>query len=113
MISQTATYKSVDAATFKSMIDKKDGVVIDLRTDDEVKKGIIKGAIQVDFLAKNFESVVAKLDTTKKYYVYCAGGGRSADAAEYMTKHGFTDVVNLEKGYGDWVKKGNEVQAVK
>lgn len=108
-----AKVTNADAATFKSLIERKDGIVIDLRTPDETKKGIIKGAVEMDYLAKDFEAQVNKLDKKKKYYVYCQGGGRSADAADYMVKHGFTYVVNLEKGYGSWVKQGYETEIKK
>lgn len=105
-VNAQTNYKNADSPTFKSMIEKKDGVVIDLRTNEECAKGIIKGAIQVDFLGKEFEMVMQKMDKSKKYYVYCQGGGRSAEAAEWMTKNGFKNVVNLEKGYFDWSRKG-------
>ncbi len=100
---------NVDAATFKSLIEKKDGVVIDLRTPDEIKKGKIEGAVEIDYLNKNFSDKIAKLDKKKTYYVYCAAGGRSADAAEEMKKLGFVKVFNLAKGYSDWLKKGMPV----
>src|SRR5688572_26233838 len=101
--------ENVDAATFKKYIDEKKGILIDLRTDDELKnKGMIKGAIQIDFLAKDAEEKISQLDHNKTYLVYCAGGGRSGDCAELMEKQGFLHVVNLEKGFGDWVKNGFE-----
>ena len=100
----------VDAATFKKYIDEKKGVLIDLRTDDELKnKGMIKGALQIDFLAKDAEEKIAKLDKKKTYLIYCAGGGRSGDCAELMEKQGFSHVVNLEKGIEGWKKSGFEV----
>lgn len=99
----------VDAATFKKYIDEKKGVLIDLRTDDELKnKGMIKGALQIDFLAKDAEEKIAKLDKKKTYLIYCAGGGRSGDCAELMEKQGFSHVVNLEKGIEGWKKSGFE-----
>jgi phage shock protein E len=89
----------------------KSGMIIDLRTTDEIKnKGYLKGAIQLDFLAKDAEKQIDKLDKNQTYYIYCAGGGRSADAAEYMEKHGFKRVFNLEKGFSDWVAKGLPVE---
>jgi rhodanese-related sulfurtransferase len=88
----------------------KAGEIIDLRTPEEIKKGYIKGATFIDFLAKDAEKQIDKLDKKKTYYVYCAGGGRSADCSEYMEKHGFTRVYNLEKGFGDWAKKGLPVE---
>ena len=69
-----------------------------------------KGAVFVDYLSKEWEKEVAKLDKNKTYYVYCAAGGRSADAAEYMEKHGFKKVYNLEKGFSEWNKKGFPIE---
>lgn len=101
--------ENVDAATFKKYIDEKKGVLIDLRTDDELKnKGMIKGALQIDFLAKDAEEKISKLDKKKTYLIYCAGGGRSGDCAELMEKQGFSHVVNLEKGIEGWKKSGFE-----
>ena len=103
--------KNVDAATFKKMIDEKKYILIDLRTTDEIKsKGKIKGATELDFLDKNAEANIEKLDKKKSYLIYCAGGGRSSDCAELMKKQGFKQVVNLEKGFGDWKNKGFEIE---
>lgn len=103
--------ENVDAATFKKMIDEKKSVLIDLRTDDELKnKGYIKGATQIDWFGKNSEEVIKKLDKKKTYLVYCAGGGRSGECADLMKANGFSHVVNLEKGFDDWKKKGFEIE---
>ncbi len=91
---------------FKAITDNdKKGMIIDLRTSDEISKGFIKGSVQLDFLAKDAEKQIDKLDKSKTYYIYCASGGRSTDAAEYMEKHDFKRVYTLEKGFSDWVKK--------
>lgn len=105
---------NVNAADFKKQIDLKKGVLIDLRTTEEItSKGKIKGAIQIDFLAKNSEQTIEKLDKNKTYLIYCAGGGRSIDCAELMHKNGFKEVINLEKGFSDWKNKGYEIETVK
>lgn len=104
----------VDAETFKKLMQDKKGVLIDLRTPDEIKtKGKIKGAIELDFLAKDAEDKIKKLDKRKTYLVYCAGGGRSGDCKELMVKEGFSNVVNLSKGFDDWKKKGFEIEEKK
>lgn len=103
--------KSVDAAEFKKLLDEKKYILIDLRTTDEIKsKGTIKGSTQIDFLDKNAEANIQKLDKNKSYLIYCAGGGRSADCAELMQKQGFKEVINLEKGFSDWKNKGFEIE---
>lgn len=112
-ISQTKI-EHVDAATFKKLIDEKKSSLIDLRTDDELKnKGFIKGAAQIDYFKKDAEETIAKLDKNKTYLIYCAGGGRSGECAELMQKLGFIHVVNLEKGFDDWKKKGFEIDMKK
>ena len=115
MISFSQTkIENVDAATFKKLIDEKKSVLIDLRTDDELKnKGYIKGAKQIDYFKKDAEAIISKLDKKKTYLIYCAGGGRSSECAELMEKKGFSHVVNLDKGFDDWKKKGFEVEVKK
>ncbi len=107
---QSTGYKNVKAAEFKSMMEKKKGILIDLRTPDEIKKGKIKGAEEIDFLAPDAESKILMLNKKKTYYIYCAGGGRSGDCAELMVKNGFKNIVNLEKGFSDWKKAGYEIE---
>jgi rhodanese-related sulfurtransferase len=105
------TIKNVSAEEFKKMIDAKKGEIIDLRTTSEIEsKGKIKNSRQLDYLAKDSEEQIKKLDKNKTYLIYCAGGGRSSDAAELMQKLGFKEVVNLEKGFDDWKKKGFETE---
>ena|SRR6218665_218652 len=106
-----AQVKNVDAAEFKKLIDEKKYVLIDLRTSEEIqKKGMIKGARQIDFLAKDAEATIEKLDHNTPYLIYCAGGGRSGECGELMQKQGFKTVINLEKGFSEWTAKGMEVE---
>lgn len=113
VIAQTKV-EHVDAVTFKKRIDEKKGVLIDLRTDDELKnKGFIKGATQIDYLKKDAEDRISKLDRKKTYLIYCAGGGRSGECAELMVKLQFKQVINLEKGFDDWKKKGFAIESKK
>lgn len=107
---QTPAYKNVNAAEFKKLIEKKNGMLIDLRTPDEIKKGKIKGAVEIDYLGTDFEAKLNQLDKKKTYYIYCAGGGRSADCAELMISKGFTNVYNLQKGFAEWKKAGFEAE---
>ncbi len=105
--SNTAVVTNLSADQFKEMITTdKTGMIIDLRTPNEIEKGFIAGSIQIDYLGKSFDTQMAALDKNKTYYVYCQAGGRSADAAVYMEKQGFKKVFNLEKGFSDWKAKG-------
>ncbi len=109
--STSQTVSNVNAADFKKQIDLKKGILIDLRTTDEIKsKGMIPGAKQIDFLASDAEAQIQSLDKGKTYLIYCAGGGRSTDCAELMKKWGFKEVVNLEKGFSDWARNGLPIE---
>ncbi len=104
--------KNVDAATFKKLVDEKKGILIDLRTDDEIKKrGMIRGAVQIDFLAKDAEAQIGKLDHSTPYLIYCAGGVRSEECGALMLKMGFADITNLEKGFAEWKTNRFEVES--
>lgn len=103
--------KHVDVATFKQHMNKKNTVLIDLRTDDEIsKKGKIPGSVQIDFFSADASEKIKKLDKGKTYLIYCAGGGRSGECAELMEKEGFTHIINLEKGFDDWKRRGEAVE---
>lgn len=107
-----AVVTNLSSERFKAIVaNDKGGTIIDLRTSEELqKKGYIKGAIQLDYLAKDADQKVDKLDKNKTYYIYCAGGGRSSDAAAYMEKNGFKRVYTLEKGLSEWLQKGFPVE---
>ncbi|MBA3664363.1 MAG: rhodanese-like domain-containing protein [Bacteroidetes bacterium] len=110
----TQTVMNVNVKQFKNMIDSIKGTIIDLRTNEEIRtKGKIVGAQQIDFLGKDAEKLIAKLDKAKTYFIYCAGGGRSGECAELMQKSGFKKIINLELGYGEWKTKGYPIEQVK
>ena len=110
--SKDAVVTNLSSERFKAIIaNDKGGTIIDLRTTEELeKKGYIKGAIQLDYLAKDSEKQIDKLVKNKTYYIYCAGGGRSSEAAAYMEKKGFKRVYTLEKGLSEWLQKGFPVE---
>ena len=52
------------------------------------------------------------LDPKKRTIVYCAGGMRSALAADALQQLGYTDVAHLEIGFDGWKQAGGEVEKV-
>jgi rhodanese-related sulfurtransferase len=92
----------LNAKEFEARIKAEPGMVIDVRTASEQKKGMISGATAIDIFSEDFEAQIDQLDKTKTYYVYCAGGGRSSEAAELMNKKGFSHVVDLDGGFKAW-----------
>ncbi|MFL5764603.1 MAG: rhodanese-like domain-containing protein [Bacteroidia bacterium] len=103
---------NMSSERFKATVgNDKNGVLIDLRTTEEIQKtGMITGAKQLDWTAKGSEELIKKLDKNKNYYLYCASGGRSSDAAEYMEKEGFSRIYTLQNGMTEWLNKGYPVE---
>jgi len=80
--------------------------LLDVRTPDEVNKGIIEGAKVVNFYDDDFAKQVGKkFDKSKPIYIYCAAGGRSSKASSQLVLEGFDEVYNLLGGYGKWIKR--------
>lgn len=79
--------------------------LLDVRTPKETSMGIINGALEIDFRAKDFKEKVNKLDRSESYVVYCKSGGRSSKAADIMQQMGFSSIYNLEGGYDAFVSK--------
>ena len=48
----------------------------------------------------------------RRVILYCAGGGRSAFAAQALMDMGFTNVAHLEPGFSGWQKAGEEIEDV-
>lgn len=96
-------FGNVDVAGAKTLIaENPDMVILDVRTPDETKNGMLPNAIQIDFKNSNFESDINKLDKTKTYLVYCRSGGRSVGACKKMNAAGFTNLTNMKGGYSAW-----------
>src|SRR5947209_17670997 len=81
-------------------------VVIDVREQDEVEQGIIPGAIHIPrgYLESRVEQYVPDVETP--VVAYCAGGSRSAFAAETLQQMGYKDVASLKGGFGAWKDAG-------
>lgn len=87
----------------EAVAEDKNAVVIDVRTVEECRDGMIEKAINLDIInTDNFISEVEKMDRSKNYYLYCAAGGRSGNACALMTEMGFENVFNLMGGFSCW-----------
>jgi rhodanese-related sulfurtransferase len=79
------------------------GIIIDVRTEDEVRNGKIPGALNFDiYKGQGFIYQIDELDKTKNYYMYCAAGVRSANACGVMQQLGFENTYNLIGGFSQW-----------
>lgn len=78
----------------------------DVREKDEWNAGHIPGAVHVpkSFLEQWAEDRIP--DKTKTTVLYCAGGVRSAMAADTLHTLGYTDVISMAGGFGRWKDSG-------
>lgn len=81
-------------------------VLVDVREQDEVDQGIVPGAIHIPrgFLEMRIEDAVRDRETP--IVVYCAGGVRSAFAAEALGELGYRNVVSMAGGFSAWKAAG-------
>lgn len=92
---------------FKKQIEETESVqLIDVRTPGEFSAGHIIGATNVNIGDNDFMDKMNKLDKTKPVYVYCAVGGRSANAADKLATAGFANVYDLKGGITRWSNEG-------
>ena len=93
----------ISVEQFAAQMSAENAIILDVRTPEEVAKGKIAGALEMDFYGDDFNDQIATLDKNKAVFVYCASGGRSGKTMSKMTDMGFMEVYNLEGGMGAWL----------
>ena len=97
---------NIPVAEFQKGIQSPDIQILDCRTPEEYNSGHLKNALLADWTKKDeFISRASALDKSKPVYAYCLSGGRSGQAAKYLTEKGYT-VYNLEGGISAWKREG-------
>jgi len=85
-------------------------LIIDVRTAEEFKAGHLRGAMNIDISAADFEARLDKLDKNQPTLVHCQAGGRSTRALKTLAKLGFAHVIHLDGGFGGWADAGQAVE---
>jgi phage shock protein E len=80
--------------------------IIDIRTKGEVDDGAIAGAEWMDLSSPDFMSRAGALPRDTTYCLYCASGGRSMLASQYMESIGFSHIYDLAGGILAWIEDG-------
>ena len=80
--------------------------IVDVRESNEWDEGYLPGAHHVPrgYLESRIEGEVP--DRSRPLVVYCAGGVRSALAAETLAAMGYSDVVSMAGGFQAWKSEG-------
>jgi phage shock protein E len=83
---------------------RKDLMVVDVRTLRERKRTAIAGSIHIP-MGEIFQNKIS-WPRDRPMLLYCAVGGRSSTAADWLQKQGFTEIYNLVGGILEWQKQG-------
>lgn len=99
--------QETDVATIKSRLDRGEKfVLVDVREESEWAKDHVPGAIHMGkgIIERDIEKQVPNKDA--EIVLYCGGGFRSALVADNLQKMGYTHVLSMDGGIGDWRRRG-------
>jgi hydroxyacylglutathione hydrolase len=82
-------------------------VILDVRKPGEWSVSHIKNAVFLPL--GNFPNNLSHLNKNEKYIVHCGGGYRSMTAISIMKNLGFTDLINIQGGFGTMQSAGLEI----
>ncbi len=114
-----AMVDTLDAAEALPLLQQKDVAFIDVRDGDELERdGKIPGATHVSRGMLEFRIDPASamhnpvFASGKRLVFYCAGGGRSALAAQTAKSMGLANVAHVRGGFKAWREAGGPVEPV-
>ena len=94
----------VDSAGLEALRSRGPVVLLDVRTDAEIARGMIPGARHIPL--NQLPARYTELDSRAVTVVYCQSGARSAQACNWLAEKGFTQPYNLQGGVLAWVRDG-------
>ncbi|MCY4258329.1 MAG: molybdopterin-synthase adenylyltransferase MoeB [bacterium] len=102
-----AEIRETDPAGAAAMLDLG-AVLLDVREPDEFEQGAVPGSIHIPRgnLEPNVENRLP--DKQAPVVVMCAGGVRSAFAAQTLQHIGYQDVVSMDGGFNRWKDEGRD-----
>ena len=102
--------KEVTPDDVKRMRERGDDVtLVDVREDREWNLGHLPGAVHMSrgTLEGKIEQTVPR---ERQVVLYCAGGSRSALAADSLRQMGYANVASMKGGFRGWVDAGGDVE---
>lgn len=102
--------KEVDIHGLRNLQTGNPVLLVDVRTETEVARGMIDGAVHIPLhlLPIKMEEMSHETPTV----LYCHSGARSAQACAFMASRGFDNVFNLQGGILAWVRAGQDLAQV-
>lgn len=106
-----AKYTKDSLDTIRKRVTKEEAVIIDVREEEEWKRGHLKPAklLSLSDLERGVskENLDELLPKDKVIYLHCAAGARCISAAEILEQQGYK-VMPIKQGYDELLKAGFE-----
>lgn len=101
-------YRQANADEARQLVEQYDAgtnsdlMVVDVRSQKEFLQSHVPGAkhIPFEYLETRFRAEVPK--ETKNILVYCSQGERSRLACDFLSRDGYTTLVNMRDGFQKW-----------
>jgi len=103
--SGTSGFKSISPAEAAKLIEtRKDLLLIDVRSPEELKEGYIDGSELVPFM--DLAQGKRGLPKDRPILLICAIGGRSYTLGKLLEQNGWPEIYNLSGGISAWKANG-------
>jgi rhodanese-related sulfurtransferase len=108
-----ARYTELTAPEAKAFIEKKNPLILDVRTPREYYSGHLPGAVLIPL--QQLVERVSEIENykNKEILIYCRSGNRSTVAGEILIHKGFKKIYNIRDGMLGWMKNNFELKQEK
>lgn len=98
--------REIDTDAAEAAIAEPNTVVLDVREPDEYEQGALPNVVHIPrgHLESQIENRITDRDA--QVVIYCAGGTRSAFAADTLQQLGYTNVASVIGGFNKWKNEG-------
>lgn len=104
----TGSVISLNPAEFSEK--SQNGIILDVRTPQEIAQGKIPGSMGLDFYETDFLTKALELPKDSEIFIYCAVGARSHEAGKLFIQHGYTKIFHLNGGIQAWSMSGLPIE---
>jgi len=101
-------FKQIAPDELQEMQSKEGLRLIDVRSNAEVARGLIQGALHIPLSL--LPPKAAEWDSATPIVFYCQSGARSAQACTFFAGKGFNNLYHLRGGVSAWVRSGRQLE---
>ena len=96
--------ENIDANALEALRRQRRIELVDVRTEQEVRRGMISGARHIPL--QELPSRLQEIPRDRPVVFYCQSGARSMQAGAFLASRGWAEVYNLRGGVQAWVRDG-------